>query len=189
MPTNIAVSDEIWVKVLAMLQQNWCILEVSDGDVALHFFDDHKTIFDTITYSTLDKARSALIKNGFIPISEATMIAGQIYNDQPFTEDPIHPQKDIYSSGEYWNEPSDGDPISYQSFMEKNNLPRQGSNTPSHRPPRPAHFEVDNRAEAFERWERMSEQERKEAIADFRKKLDRIREERRLDRIKRSLDG
>ena len=180
MPTNTTLSDEIWVKVIAMLQQNWCILGKTDDDVALHFFDDHKTIFDTITYSTHDRARAALIKNGFIPISEAVMIAGQICNDKPFTEEPIHPLKGIYSSGEYWNEPSDKGPISYQAFIEKNNQPTHVNKTSTHMTPRPMHFEVNNRAEAFERWERMSEQERKDVIADFRKKLDRHREKGRL---------
>lgn len=188
MPTNTAVSDEIWVKVLAMLQQNWCKIQISHNHVTLHFFDDHKTIFDTMTYSTLDKARAALIKNRFIPISEAAFIAGQICNDLPFTEDPIHPQTGIYSSGEYWIEPNDGDPIIYKSFIEKNNHPTQDQKASTRMAPRPAHFEVNNRAEAFERWERMSEQERKDAIDDFRKNLDRIREERKLTRTKRRLD-
>lgn len=188
MPTNTALSDEIWVKVIAMLQQNWCILEKTDDDVALHFFDDHKTIFDTITYSTQDRARAALIKNGFMPISEASIIAGQVSNDQPFSEDPDHPQKDIYSSGEYWTEPSDGDPSIYKSKIEENNQRSHGNNTSNQTISKPMHFEVNNRAEALERWKRMSEQEQKEAIADFRKKLDRIQEERKLARRNRILN-
>lgn len=188
MHTSTALSDEIWVKVIAMLQQNWCILEKTDDDVALNFFDDHKTIFDTITYSTQDMARAALIKNGFMPISEVAIIASQVCNDQPFSEGLEHPQKGIYSSGEYWSELRDGDPSIYQSIMEKINQPLQRNNTSSQTASKPMHFEVNNRAEALERWERMSEQEQKDAIADFRKELDRILEERKLSQEKRVLN-
>lgn len=123
-----------------------------------------------------------------MPISEAAIIAGQVSNDQPFREDPDHPQKGIYSSGKYWNEPSDGDPSIYQSTIGKINQRLQRNNASSQTASKPVHFEVNNRAEALERWERMSEQEQKEAIADFRKKLDRIQEERKLARRNRILN-
>jgi hypothetical protein len=185
----------IWVKVIAMLQQNWCIIEKTTTDVALHFFDDHKIIFDSITYTNINKARAALIKNGFIPISKAGPIADQLDIEAIFSAKADHLQSGIYSSGDYWTEPSDEDPSDYE-FLPKSitqNIIYQ--NTSEQRVSRPVHFEINNRAEALERWERMTEQEKQEAIANIRRKLnldgmlDRIREKSRLARIKRSLDG
>ena len=61
--------EKVWVKVLGMLQQNWAFVERRPEIFMIHFFDDHKEIFDQLEFKTNDLAVAGLIKNGFEPSS------------------------------------------------------------------------------------------------------------------------
>ena len=96
-------SQRLWVKVLGMLQQNWCVLEDDgDGGVAMVFFDDHGDVFDWRTETDQATAKAGLHANGFVWMFEASSfydVAGI----------PVLPHKGsrkrnrpIYSSSEFW---------------------------------------------------------------------------------------
>jgi hypothetical protein len=56
-----AISQHLWVKVLGMLQQNWCVTEPArDGGVDMVFFDDHGEVFDWLSAPDLATAHTAL---------------------------------------------------------------------------------------------------------------------------------
>jgi uncharacterized protein (DUF1810 family) len=103
-----ALSQRLWVKVIGMLQQNWCILEDSaGGSVDLVFFDDHGHIFDWMPFAKLDTAEAALRVNGFMWMLESS----SFYSASGV---PVLPRPDdrkrsqpVYSSGDYWEATSD----------------------------------------------------------------------------------
>lgn len=60
------ISQRLWVKVLGMLQQNWCVIEDGQGGgVELVFFDDQGKVFDHLPAANLHAAQAALQTNGF----------------------------------------------------------------------------------------------------------------------------
>ena len=60
------ISQRLWVKVLGMLEQNWCVIEEGPGGgVELVFFDDHGKVFDHLPAANLHAAQAALQTNGF----------------------------------------------------------------------------------------------------------------------------
>jgi uncharacterized protein (DUF1810 family) len=98
-------SQRLWVKVLGMLQQNWCVLEGDgDGEVAMVFFDDHGHVFDWRTETDQATANAALRANGFVWMFESSSFYG-------VAGIPLLPHRGarkrnrpIYSSGELWIE-------------------------------------------------------------------------------------
>ena len=55
------ISQRLWVKVLGMLEQNWCVIEEGPGGgVELVFFDDHGKVFDHLPAANLHAAQAAL---------------------------------------------------------------------------------------------------------------------------------
>jgi len=102
-----AISQHLWVKVLGMLQQNWCVTEPArDGRVDMVFFDDHGEVFDWLSAPDLATAHTALDANGFSwmwTYSSFFNAAGMPKLPAPEARKRSRP---VYSSGEYWNEPS-----------------------------------------------------------------------------------
>jgi uncharacterized protein (DUF1810 family) len=98
-----ALSQRLWVKVIGMLQQNWCILEDSaDGSVDLVFFDDRGHVFDWMTFTSFDAAEAALRANGFMWMWESSSFyraSGMPVLPGPADRGRSRP---LYSSGEYW---------------------------------------------------------------------------------------
>lgn len=96
-------SDDFWFKVVAMLQQNWAVIE-GDGDrVKIVFFDDRNQIFDQLLYGNHHEAERALRKNGFGRYTDDPGSHDFIAKpDRPFVHSPAK-LRPIYSSGEYWN--------------------------------------------------------------------------------------
>lgn len=101
--TEAAISKRLWVKVLGMLQQNWCIVEPGPaGSFDLVFFDDHGEVFDWL--STTDKAsvHYSLHINGFTWMwmySHFYSVAGMPRLPESGVRERNRP---IYSSGQYW---------------------------------------------------------------------------------------
>lgn len=97
------ISQRIWVKVLGMLQQNWCVIEDGPGDaVKLVFFDDHGDVFDHLPAANLHAAQAALQANGFSWMRELSSFyqaCGVPTLPLPGVRKQSRP---VYSSGEYW---------------------------------------------------------------------------------------
>lgn len=97
------ISQRLWVKVLGMLQQNWCVIEDGPGDaVKLVFFDDHGEVFDHLPAANLHAAQAALQANGFSWMRELSSFyqaCGVPTLPLPGVRKQSRP---VYSSGEYW---------------------------------------------------------------------------------------
>ena len=97
------ISQRLWVKVLGMLQQNWCVIEYGTGDaVELVFFDDHGKVFDHLSAPNLNAAQAALQTNGFYwmwELSSFYQACGVPTLPLPGARKQSRP---VYSSGEYW---------------------------------------------------------------------------------------
>jgi uncharacterized protein (DUF1810 family) len=98
------ISQRLWVKVLGMLEQNWCVIEDSTGGaVELLFFDDHGDVFDHLPATNLHAAEAALKANGFSWMREYSSFfqaSGVPTLPLPRAREQSRP---VYSSGEYWN--------------------------------------------------------------------------------------
>jgi uncharacterized protein (DUF1810 family) len=98
------ISQRLWVKVLGMLQQNWCVIEDGKGDaVELIFFDDQGDVFDHLPATNLHAAEAALKANGFSWMREySSFFQASGVPSLPLTgvRDQSRP---VYSSGEYWH--------------------------------------------------------------------------------------
>jgi uncharacterized protein (DUF1810 family) len=97
------ISQRLWVKVLGMLQQNWCVIEDGTGDaVELVFFDDHGDVFDHLPATNLHAAGAALKANGFSWMREYS----SFYQACGVPTLPLlgarEQSRPVYSSGEYW---------------------------------------------------------------------------------------
>ena len=97
------ISQRLWVKVLGMLQQNWCVIEDGTaGAVELVFFDDHGDVFDHLPAANLDAAQAALQANGFSWMREYS----SFYQASGVPTLPVSGDREqsrpVYSSGEYW---------------------------------------------------------------------------------------
>jgi len=97
------ISQRLWVKVLGMLQQNWCVIEDGTGDaVELVFFDDHGKVFDHLTSANLHAAQAALQANGFNWMWELSSFY-QACGVPTVPSSSVRKQsRPVYSSGEYW---------------------------------------------------------------------------------------
>lgn len=98
------ISQRLWVKVLGMLEQNWCVIEDSTGGaVELVFFDDHGDVFDHLPATNLHAAEAALKANGFSWMREYSSFfqaSGVPTLPLPRAREQSRP---VYSSGEYWH--------------------------------------------------------------------------------------
>lgn len=97
------ISQRLWVKVLGMLEQNWCVTEnCPGGAVELVFFDDHGKVFDHLPAANLHAAQAALQTNGFYWMWELS----SFYQACGVPSLPLSgarkQSRPVYSSGEYW---------------------------------------------------------------------------------------
>lgn len=97
------ISKRLWVKVLGMLQQNWCVLEPGpDGSFDLVFFYDQGKVFDWLSAPDMTSAQYALHVNGFTwmwTYSYFYSVAGMPQLPESGVRKRSRP---IYSSGESW---------------------------------------------------------------------------------------
>ena len=105
MPDQISiVSRDYWFKVVAMLQQNWALVDDGDDKGATVFFiGDTSGGFDQMTFPDHASATAALTRNGFSRYAEDARA-------QSFIAPPLepfhwreHPDGRIYSSGKFWD--------------------------------------------------------------------------------------
>ena len=94
--------EKVWVKVLGMLQQNWAFVEKRPEIFMIHFFDDHKEIFDQLEFKTSDLAVAGLIKNGFELVSIHEGFIQTLNRDANFKIAYDFDRRKTYSSGKYW---------------------------------------------------------------------------------------
>ncbi len=101
--TVLIGADDIWVKVVEMLQQNWALIEpVATGGVLIYFIGDTSGVFDELSYSSEEEAAEALRGNGFRRYADDEKLQSFLRPPMaPFHRDP-HPNGPIYSSGRYW---------------------------------------------------------------------------------------
>jgi hypothetical protein len=107
--------EKVWVKVLGMLQQNWAFVEKRPEIFTIHFFDDHKEIFDQLEFKTSDLAVAGLIKNGFEPSSIHEGFIQTLNYDANFKIAYDFDRRKTYSSGKYWVSPDENDPNQWKS--------------------------------------------------------------------------
>ena len=95
-------STDFWVKVVAMLQQNWALIEEENGAVRVHFISDASGVFDEITFPSESAAREALGRNGFRRFAESADLRSFLRPPLPPFRRSAHPNGLIYSSGRFW---------------------------------------------------------------------------------------
>jgi hypothetical protein len=95
-------SEEFWVKIVDMLQQNWALIEVDERNnkATIFFIHDGSGIFDKLEFNSVRDAEKGLLRNGFKKYLD---------ENENFAEFIIPPKKqffesprNIYSSGQYW---------------------------------------------------------------------------------------
>jgi uncharacterized protein (DUF1810 family) len=101
--TEAKISKRLWVKVLGMLQQNWCVVEPGPaGSFDLVFFYDQGEVFDWLSAPDMASAQYALHVNGFSSMwtySSFYSVAGMPRLPESGVRERNRP---IYSGGEYW---------------------------------------------------------------------------------------
>ena len=97
-------TDDFWVKVVEMLQQNWALIEpVPGGGVCVYFIGDTSGVFDEMTFPSDGGAIKALRRNGFSRYADDEKLQSFLRPPPaPFHRQP-HPNGPIYSSGRFWN--------------------------------------------------------------------------------------
>lgn len=94
--------DDLWVKVVEMLQQNWASIEPVNDGVELYFISDASQVFDRIKFASATDAGAALARNGFRRFMDAPDLQGFLSAPMPPFTQGSHPNGPIYSSGRFW---------------------------------------------------------------------------------------
>lgn len=96
-------SQDFWVKVVGMLQQNWALIErVDPGAARIYFVTDSSGVFDEIDCASDFTAQEALTLNGFRRLADSPDLRSFLRPPvEPFHRSS-HPNGRIYSSGRFW---------------------------------------------------------------------------------------
>jgi hypothetical protein len=97
-------TQDFWVKVVEMLQQNWALIEPKGSKVTIYFLHDLGGVFDELSYSSVREAQAALRLNGFRRYDEDPSYSEMFARPEPPFRRVQHPNGPIYSSGEFWAE-------------------------------------------------------------------------------------
>lgn len=97
-----AESPDFWVKVVAMLQQNWAAIETCPRATTVWFVDDRSGVFDPREFADVSAARAALTRNGFRRFSDDARLQSMMVPPRPPFTKRSHPNGPTYSSGRYW---------------------------------------------------------------------------------------
>jgi len=95
--------NELWVKVVAMLQQNWAAIEPAGKGVRVYFINDGSQVFDQMEFGSTIEAEDALARNGyrrFVLVPDAQRF---LRAPGPSFTWGSHPNGPIYSSGRFWH--------------------------------------------------------------------------------------
>ncbi|SRR6266536_2992465 len=96
-------SSDFWVKIVAMLQQNWAVIEPDDIDaIRIYFIDDVGGVFDEIPFSSKQVASDALARNGFRRFLDHPDLQSFLRPPSQLFRRTAHPNGPIYSSGRFW---------------------------------------------------------------------------------------
>jgi len=96
------LSRDYWFKVVEMLQQNWALIDTTEGAVVVWFIGDTSGVFDELGFPTVVEAEGALRRNGFRRYADDAKAQEFIaVPEPPFRRQP-HPNGCIYSSGQFW---------------------------------------------------------------------------------------
>jgi hypothetical protein len=94
--------DDLWAKVVEMLQQNWAAIERDAGGVSVFFISDTSEVFDQLSFDDATDAASALARNGFRRFRAAPDLQRFLRAPRPPFKVGNHPNGPIYSSGRFW---------------------------------------------------------------------------------------
>lgn len=96
-------SNDFWVKVVEMLQQNWALIEKNpEGGVCVYFIGDTSGVFDELSFQSTDEAVGALQRNGFKLFADDAKLQSFLRPPEPPYHRQPHPNGPIYSSGRFW---------------------------------------------------------------------------------------
>jgi len=96
--------QDLWVKIVEMLQQNWASVELTDSGPLVHFISDASEVFDEIPFADIPSAKAALTRNGFKRFSDSPQLQEFLSPPKPPFKRGRHPNGRIYSSGRYWHQ-------------------------------------------------------------------------------------
>jgi hypothetical protein len=94
--------DDLWVKVVEMLQQNWAAIEPEAEGVRVFFISDTSGVFDDMAFPGQAEAEAALTRNGFRRFRDAPGLQAFLHPPAPPYRAATHPNGRIYSSGRFW---------------------------------------------------------------------------------------
>jgi hypothetical protein len=94
--------DDLWVKVVEMLQQNWASIEPEEDGVRVYFINDTSQVFDRMPFESAADAEAALARNGFRRFRDALDLQRFLRALAPPFREGSHPNGPIYSSGRFW---------------------------------------------------------------------------------------
>jgi hypothetical protein len=94
--------DDLWVKIVGMLEQNWAYIEHTDRGSHIIFVSDFGEMFDEIAVDSVAEANAALKRNGFRRFSDERNLRDFVsVPERPFRNGE-HWNGQIYSSGRFW---------------------------------------------------------------------------------------
>jgi hypothetical protein len=100
--TVILHNEDLWVKVVEFLQQNWALIEDLDSGVRIFFISDSSGVFDQLDYESRQDAEAALRRNGFNRYSDDIKAQQFLRPPSPPYRHSPHTNGPIYSSGRFW---------------------------------------------------------------------------------------
>lgn len=103
MPVIAINSQDYWVKVVGMLQQNWALVSQTGADGwTVFFITDGSGVFDQLSFKSFRDAQEALSTNGFSRFSGDEHLQSFLAPPLPPFHEGRHPNGKIYSSGRFW---------------------------------------------------------------------------------------
>lgn len=119
LPPIAVDATEWWVKPLAMLQNNWALIEVTVTNTIVYFFHDggstltfnrlrngyadKSIVVDSLSFSTNAEAIDALRRNGFMTEAEFELNLDSYRPSVPFF-DGRSVEQGVYSKQGYWTD-------------------------------------------------------------------------------------
>ena len=101
--TILVNGEDLWVKVVGTLQQNWAFSQQDDTPgVRVSFLTDTGGVFDEKTFGSTAEAVAGLTRNGFRRFAHAPDLQSFLQAPEPPFRPGSHPNGPIYSSGRFW---------------------------------------------------------------------------------------
>lgn len=98
MPAIAINSQDYWVKVVGMLQQNWALVSQAGTDNwTVFFITDDSGVFDQLIFKSLRDAQEALKANGFSRFAGDNHLQSFLAPPRPPFYEGGHPNGKIYS--------------------------------------------------------------------------------------------